>query len=273
MAHIDWLTIVGRRNIDERQWTVTDSYRTAAEALVDQMTSFIEVFGNPQEWEIVRGRAPYSHARRSHDATRTLYVHPLATHFTLEVSGQHCAKIAALMPAVLGAFHADISRLDIAVDMETKVTPVEFDAAIKEGRVKTHSIMRSSTGETVYRGSRSSERFARVYRYNAPHPRAHLLRAEFQLKADYAREAALQYVQGITLDGLAAGLGAHFGFDHPVWNNRAIEPVKLKVATHAQSGDTVAWLTRTVAPLLRRLEREGKLDIDAWLDAYVRNDE
>lgn len=273
MTHIDWLTIVGRRSIDERQWSITDAYRTAAGALADGMTTFKEAFENPLEWEIVRSRAPYSFARRSHDATRTLYVHPLATHFTFEVSGQWCAKIAHLMPAVLGAFHADISRLDIAVDMETKVFPVEFDNAIRAGRVQTHSIMRSSSGETVYRGARSSDRFARVYRYAAPHPRAHLLRAEFQLKADYAKEAALQFVQGVPLDGIAAGLGEHFGFAHPVWLDRAMEPVKLKVPTHAQSGDTVAWLTRTVAPLLRRLEREGKLDIEAWLNEYVRSNE
>lgn len=273
MAHIDWLTIVGHRAVDEKQWTVADAYRTAANALADSMTTFTEAFGNPLEWEIVRGRAPYSFARRSHDATRTLYVHPLATHFTFEVSGQHCAKIAALMPAVLGAFHADISRLDIAVDMETKVWPVEFDNAIRSGRVQTHSIMRSATGETVYRGSRSSDRFARIYRYQAPHPRAHLLRAEFQLKADYAKEAALQYVSGIALDGIAAGLGEHFGFAHPVWTDRATDPVKLKVGSHAQSGNTVAWLTTTIAPLLRRLEREGKLDLEAWLDEYVRSAE
>jgi len=273
MAHIDWLTIVGHRDIDEKQWTVADAYRTAANALVDQMADFIESFGNPLDWEIVRGRAPYSYARRSHDCTRTLYVHPLATHFTFEVSGQHCAKIAHYMPAVLGAFHEDLSRLDIAVDMECAVTPTQFDAAIREGRVQTHSIMRSSTGETVYRGSRSSERFARIYRYNPPHPRAHLLRAEFQLKAGYARDAASHMLDGIPLDGIAAGLGRHFGFEHPCWNERPYEPVKLKVPTHAQSGDTVAWLTRTVAPLLRRLEREHKLDLEKWLDEYVRNEE
>ena len=100
MTHIDWLTIVGRREVEEADWTIAAAYRTAAAALEDRYPSFREAFGSSLDWEIVRPRAPYSYARRSHDCTRTLYVHPLATHFTLEVSGQHCQKIAAQMPAI-----------------------------------------------------------------------------------------------------------------------------------------------------------------------------
>lgn len=269
-AHIDWLTIVGRREVDQKDWSVNAAYTTATEWLVDRAATFIDAVSNPLEWEIVRPRAPYSYARRSHDATRTLYVHPLAAHFTLEVSGQHCGRIPQFMPALCAAYAGHFSRIDLAVDMETDVTPIEFDAMVNAPRIATRSKMVSGTGQTCYIGSRSSDRFARVYRYNPPHPRAHLLRAEFQLKNAYANALADEVAAGVTLDSLAAGLGEHFGFAHPVWEKR--EAVRLApVRSHAQSGSTVHWLTTTVAPLLQRLEREQKLDVRAWMETYVLN--
>lgn len=269
MAHIDWLTIVGRRAVDATQWTVAATYIEAVDWLRDESALFKAAVGNPHEWEIVRPRAPYSYAKRSADASRTLYVHPLSNHFTLEISGTHCQKMAMDMPEFLNAFWPSLSRLDIAVDMETGITPKEFDAAIHAPAIKTRSVMESSTGQTVYVGSRTSERFARIYRYFAPHPRSHLLRAEFQLKGDYAKAAGQAIADGTSIDSLAAGLGDNFGFKHPCWNERSTAPTKLSVPSHAQSGQTVFWLTNTVAPLLKRLEREGRLDVKAWLETYV----
>lgn len=268
-AKVDWLTIVGRRQVMKDEWTVMDTYVSASEWLADRMPTFNDVFGRPVDWQVVKPRAPYSYARRSDDATRTLYVHPLSSHFTLEVSGGYCEKIAPYIPAVCQAFEGCFSRFDLAVDMQTKTTPKEFASAIT-AEVLTRSEMESLTGQTVYIGSRSSDRFTRIYRYNAPHPRAHLLRAEFQLKQAYANACADEIAAGVTLDSLAAGQGVHFGFAHPDWQNRQ-EPAPLKVKAHAQSGNTVYWLTTTVAPLLKRLQREGKLDVSAWFAEYVTN--
>jgi len=267
-AHIDWITIVGHRRVVDQDWTLRAAYQDAIDTLVDCMPTFTSVFGNPVHYQIVKPRAPYSYARRSDDCTRTLYVHPLAAHFTFEVSGSYCTRITEHLPAILTAFAGQFSRLDLAVDMECAVTPLEFEAAITGGHSQTRSQFVSTTGQTVYRGSRTSERFARIYRYNPPHPRAHLLRAEFQLKKGYANELAKQASEGISLDGLAAGLGQVFGFRHPVWS-MADKPVQMGVHSHAHSGATVYWLTATVAPLLRRLQAEGKLDTARWFETYV----
>lgn len=268
MPHIDWMTIVGRREVDQKDWSVPAAYRTAAETLIDSGPTFIEAVGDPLGWQIVRPRAPYSFARRSADATRTLYVHPLASHFTLEISGQHCQRITHHMPALMRDFEEQFSRIDLAVDMETDITPLQFDQAIDAPRIKTRSRMSSSTGQTVYVGSRSSDKFARVYRYYEPHPRAHLLRAEFQLKHQYANGIASEIAAGVTLTSLAAGLGESFGFTHPCWQPDS-QTTPLRVASHAQSGNTVSWLTTTVAPLLKRLQREGRLDVGEWFAQYV----
>jgi len=203
VAHIDWLTIVGHRKPEPNDWTVNSAYLTATEWLEARSATFREAFGSPFEWQIVRPRAPYSFARRSDDNTRTLYVHPLAAHFTLEVSGAHCGSIEALMPQVLADYADCLSRVDLAVDIDTVTTPLSFDAQCSPDRVNTRSKMSSSTGETVYIGSRSSERFVRVYRYKPPHPRIHLLRVEFQLKGDYARALAQNVTAGGTLPCIA----------------------------------------------------------------------
>jgi len=96
-----------------------------------------------------------------------------------------------------------------------------------------------------------------------------LLRAEFQLKGDYARSVGEMVGDGMALNGIAASLGETFGFQHECWIPDST-PTPLKVHTHAQSGNTVYWLTNTIAPLLRRLQREQRLDLEAWLDEYVR---
>jgi DNA relaxase NicK len=268
-AHIDWITLVGRRQFDVDDASVFAAYRTAVEDAMDRQPTFTSIFGFPPEWQIVKPRAPYSFARRSDDNTRTLYVHPLASHYTIEVSGAHCGRLSASeWVQTLAAWQGNISRLDVAVDMACDITPRDFARDAKDSAVKTRSQFVSSTGETVYLGSRSSERYTRIYRYNAPHPRAHLLRAEFQLKHDYANAAALALVDGESLNGIAAELGRVFGFAHPCWPGDP-NPVPLVVHSHAQSGNTVHWLTNTIAPLLRRLERENKLDVGEWYKTYV----
>lgn len=268
-AHIDWVSLVGRRYFDVNDPSVFAAYMSACEDVLDRHPTFMEAFGNPLDWQIVKPRAPYSFARRSDDNTRTLYVHPLAAHYTIEVSGAHCASVTpAQWHSTCEAWAGAFSRLDVAVDMACDVTPTEFEDSCEKSAVKTRSRFQSSTGETVYLGSRSSERYVRIYRYKPPHPRAGLLRAEFQLKHDYANAAAAAIVQGESLNGIAADLGRIFGFAHPCWPGDP-EPVKLAVTSHAQSGNTIHWLTNTVAPVLRRLAREGKLDLSAWLEEYV----
>lgn len=269
-VHIDWLTLVVYRQVREEDG-VFSAYKSTCEALADRLPTFTSIFGDPLTWAIVKPRPPYSFARRSEDATRMLMVHPLSAHSTLEVSGQYCQRIAADLPAVFEAFAGSFSRVDLAVDMTCATRPTEFCSDLGETTVRTRSFMESATGETVYLGSRSSDRFVRVYRYFPPHPRAHLLRAEFQLKHAYANCLARYISDGRSLEELAAGQGDHFGFQHAAWALRA-EPVHLKVASHAQSGATVAWLNRTVAPLLRRLYRESKLDPEAWFAEYVMKD-
>lgn len=271
-VHIDWMSITPHLATVGDDWTLRDTYTRAATALEDHCSTFKEAFGSAVQWEPCAGRRPYAHARRSSDASRTLYVHPELPYFTFEASGVACQRAQEYMPALCAGFAGLFTRIDIAVDIETETRPEEFLEAVHAPLIKTRSVMKSSTGETCYLGSRHSEKFARVYRYFAPHPRAHLLRAEFQLKSSYANALARRIAEGVALESIASGFGLQFGFKHPCWQVET-EPTKLKVATHAQSGNTIAWLTQTVAPLMRRLRDEGRLDIEAWIAEYVMEHE
>lgn len=271
-AHIDWMSVTLPLATAGEDWTIRDTTARAVNELRDRCGSFIEAFGSPLDWQPSHGRAPYSISRRSDDGTRALYLHPELPYFTFEASGQACQKARHYMTALCTAFDGLFTRLDLAVDIETDVTPSAFAEQAKPPLIKTRSVMQSSTGETVYIGSRTSEKFVRIYRYNAPHPRAHLLRAEFQLKKAYANGLARRIVDGVTLESLASGFGQQFHFKHPCWNVSP-EPTRIKVASHAQSGNTIAWLTQTVAPLMRRLQAEGRLDVEAWIAEYVTSND
>jgi len=189
-VHIDWLSIVDWLPLDLMDTNGMRRMYQCAEALADKDPLFIESFGWPMTYGIVKSRPPYALARRSEDSTRTLYVHPMASHFLFEVAGSFCTQHPDIVEAAAKRWAGNLSRIDVAVDFQTQVKPTEFAAAISETTVKTRSEFISSTGETVYRGSRSSDRFMRVYRYNHPHPRSHLLRVEFQLKRLYANALA-----------------------------------------------------------------------------------
>jgi len=267
-VHIDWMSITPPLQEAGEDWTIRDTTARAVNELTDRCGSFIEAFGSPLDYEPSSGRAPYAFSRRAADATRTLYLHPALPYFTFEASGTACQRAQQYMPALCGAYQGLFTRIDLAVDIVTDTTPSEFAAQANPPLIKTRSVMQSSTGETVYIGSRSSEKFVRIYRYNAPHPRAHLLRCEFQLKSKFANALARRVQDGVSLESLAAGFGLQFNFKHPCWGGLDA-PNKIKVGSHAQSGNTIAWLTQTVAPLMRRLQAEGRLDVQAWIAEYV----
>jgi DNA relaxase NicK len=155
--------------------------------------------------------------------------------------------------------------------MLTDCAPDEF-CALRDGkRFKSFGEIKSETGHTVYIGSRSSDRYARVYRYTEPHPRAHLLRSEFVLKGEQAKLAARELL-AVGVDLYAARLGNSFGWKHKVWlpNEWSVEEAKAW-RPDREAGNTVRWLYSQVAPALIKLHREGQLDAQIWFAEAVLN--
>ena len=274
-SHIDWIT-----------FTMTPIYKSAyvdmspdamfQNALVD---AFIFTFGESLTsrafggiWtETSKGRAPYTQGWKLSDGDITLFGSPELNHYYVEISGKGCEKLIALglLDDVLLGCKSRVTRIDLAVDMQTEITPTEFVAGATGKRTKSNGYQISASGETCYVGSQKSERYARVYRYNKPHPRAHLLRAEHVFRREIAREVAHAIASGGLLPAVRK-CGDLWGWSNDCWDIAAGESADLRVAVaQRDSGKTVFWLVSSVAPAFKKLLRNGTIvDGEEFLRRY-----
>lgn len=179
-------------------------------------------------------------------------------HVLFEVSGQGCDQLreAGMLDRVLDLQNTRFTRIDVAFDI-LGVSPDEIIETGYSGAFKAHSRMQSQTGITHYVGSPKSERYARVYRYNDPHPRANLCRIEIVHRKRYARILARAIKEeGLTSAGLSALASYKFKHDKvPVGANDVLATVAII------KGDqkTVHWMIAQVAPAFRRLVLDGTI--------------
>lgn len=233
-----------------------------------------EAFGG--EWEKnERSRAPYTDAWALPDRNVTLFASPNLTHCCVEISGQGCETLISegLLDKVLQSCAERVTRLDIATDIETETLPSEFVRQVSHERMRTSGHVLSDTGETCYVGSQKSERYARVYRYNEPHPRSKLLRVEAVFRKDYAKKVAAEII-GTSLESVTVAAGLAFGWIHPAWQTSGVEGADLSlVRERGNTGTTVFWLVNSVAPAFKRLCADGTIpDPEKFLRDYFKPD-
>lgn len=271
--HIDWLTFTMPMvyGLD-----TPDAYAKAiASGFLDMFGEEIRanVFGG--EWRrLERGRAPYSDAWQLADKGLSLFASPTLSHCCVEISGAGCELLIkeTNMDMVLQHCRERITRIDIASDITCDVHPIDFVGNTTHERMRTSGHYISETGETCYVGSQKSERFARVYRYNSPHPRSELLRVEHVFRRDAAKAVANAYVAS-GVDAVALSAGVAFGWSSPVWDAQGDAPPNISVVTATHKGNnTVFWLVDTVAPCFQRLVRDGVIkDAEGFIRRYFLN--
>lgn len=279
--HIDWLTFTMAPRygtFDNEGMSVGDDYAAAIEAAW-KFTFSPEIlsaaFGG--QWEKQeRSRAPYTDAWTLPEAGVTLFAGISLNHCCVEISGSGCERLiqAGLLETVLAAVVGRVTRIDIASDIETTTTPAEFVAQKSHKRMRSGGSQHSASGDTEYVGSRTSERFARVYRYNPPHPRSHLLRIEHVFHKAYAKKVA-QTILDSSLGSVAFAAGEAFGWNHADWQPANETPVSLSiVSVERNAGKTVFWLVNSVAPAFKRLCGDGTiLDAEEFLKRYFLSPE
>jgi hypothetical protein len=270
LTKVDWLSWSVKFEAGEGRG-VNETARLAIEAL-DALDPELgaRLFGY-SDYTAGKGRAPYSHSFSWHNNGLTLFVHPNLPHALFEMSGKGCDIILQedWFWSILEPIRERLTRLDVACDMMCEVRPLEFTTQRDTGRFKAHSEVVSESGETNYVGSRTSNRYARVYRYNPPHERAHFLRCEYVVKAEDAKATAFAIIND-GLESVALALGEKFGWQHPVWEVSAHTPAELQAyRPDRREGKTLFWLADTVAPLLVRLHREGTLELGQWFRDYI----
>lgn len=276
LVKIDWLSFtvridaIGEGSTDQRG--IRETAHLAALAIED-LGITCERLGMTKNFIPSKGRKPYSHAYSWLDNGVTLFFHPRLDHALVEISGKGCDALLRDYWAldVLRPIAPRLTRIDVACDMLTETRPVDFSSQRIDGRFRSHSETISESGETCYIGSKTSNRYAKVYRYNPPHERSAFLRAEFTLKAEDAKNTATSIIN----DGLmpvATALGSAFGWLHPDWQPSSATAAELRAyRADRKEGKTLYWLNDTIAPLLLRLHREGTLDVTDWFQANVIN--
>lgn len=269
---IDWLSFTIKRTVSEDEGdNERKTLKDVITALDELSPVILEVMDIGNGWGWGSGRKPYRASWQRNDFGMSIYIHPNLPHALIEITGKGCATLAENPLAVdfLRAVAPRLTRLDLACDMMTDVRPLDFVKLRDAGRFKSHSEVVSESGETCYIGSKQSNRYARVYRYNPPHERAHLLRCEYVVKAEDAKATA----EAILRDGhyeVAAALGAQYGWRHEEWS--VLPPTEIELKAYRpdrKEGKTLYWLSDTVAPLLVRLEREGVIDVERWFQENV----
>jgi len=269
-THVDWLSFTLPMVYDTQG---DDSYAAAIRNGFLYLFSedlVTGVFGGA--WAVgERARAPYTDVWLDSENGFSLYASPNLTHATVEISGTGCEKLIAegTLEDVLRGCAERITRVDIACDIETKTMPVDFVAVLAHERMRSNGTINSETGQTCYVGSKQSERFARVYRYYEPHPRAHLLRVEHVFRRDYAKSVARAIVAN-SVSEVGVQAGRAFGWQHADWDVAATGEIDISITSpEKNAGKTISWLVRSVAPAVQRLIADGTIrDPQAFFEAY-----
>lgn len=221
----------------------------------------------PGDWEQARGRAPYKAS--VHQSGVTVFFNESIDHALIEISGAGCSMLGddALMD-IMRSVAGKVTRIDIARDHVGDIDPLKVAADTPVGRFKARSNVLSNTGETVYLGSRKSEQYIRIYRYNEPHPRSGITRVEYVARKKRAK-AIVEQVLATGIDSIYGWVVDTFCLPGSVGTTAQSAEVRLERAGRASS-KTLLWLVASVAPAMRRLVENGEIDLDEFVEKHLR---
>jgi len=273
-THIDWLAFTLYPEYPDDTF---EGYTTAIN------TALVRVFGAENYLLAVGGdwrkreksRAPYMDAWTNGDNDIVVFASSTLRHCSVEVTGTGCERLIALgiLDGLLANVKDAVSRIDIATDIITDVTPQEFVSVTTHERMRTSGHQTSETGETCYVGSQKSDRYARVYRYYYPHPRHELLRVEVVFRRDHAKKVALACLDSGE-NSVARAAGNAFGFSHSVWKPDLAQHADISIVSdNRKGGNTVFWLIKSCAPAFKRLVKSGDIkDPEAFIHQFFMSD-
>lgn len=272
---IDWLSIVhsvysvGEGSEPEAIGEVV--FRTIHRAYTERLAEHLTSDVRPLDY----GRAPYKVGWSNDNGGVKFWASDLMPHFTIEISGRGMADLyeTGNENALLLATADLVSRIDLAVDIEGGWSPAQIIDLRQEGREKTFSEFNSGSGVSFYVGSRKSERYSRVYRYNEPHPRSHLTRVEMVFRRDHAKRVANQILEH-GLEAVCKKALLDFGWPMLVDTGDWMQAVDLStVRPERNMGGTTRWLITQCAPAFKRLVKEGIItDPEQFLLSYFLSD-
>lgn len=181
------------------------------------------------------------------------------SHVLYEFSGHGCQwlrdhdRLEALLKAVQGR----LTRIDVAVDIDGRPAPQSVVRAIENKRYKSSGSYNSATGDTEYIGSRTSDSFLKVYRYNHPHPRHETTRIEFTMRKKWAEALTNNIVY------YGVGYAAQQLIDrYKIKGIGMIEENVTKLTAPSETrkkSSTLMWLIKQCAPAFKKLCEQGEI--------------
>lgn len=177
----------------------------------------------------------------------------------IEFQGRFCAKYPDLVKQLASYFRAVVTRIDIALDVDSSLTPYE---AVRGHSAQTVSYSDSKSGQTIYLGSPKSELMARVYKYNEPHPRAGLLRSEIVYRRQHAKAVCDLILAGHSLENIIMPffLARDMTFFSDLLRVFGASPMKPKIErgqTDKKADKRLRWLAVQVAPAIQKMIDAG----------------
>lgn len=197
----------------------------------------------------------------------------------VEHTGKGCELLAmeGILRSVVTRYADRATRLDLASDIHTQTMPVDFVKQSKPtNRITANGHQSSDSGETVYLGSRKSDRTVKVYRYFPPHPRADWLRIEYTYRKQQAKVIAGKVAQGHKLGDLSVSSGKRYGWKHICYKPQETPDFEIEAwRPERRQGKTVAWVYSQCIPAIKRLIAEGALDEQEIINAIrtTKNDQ
>lgn len=261
-AKVDWISISipSERLITHQLSDLNELYPLVEKGRASKLRRYM--LQTAALWEHGKGRAPFSESIHSPKDGWTYFWSPEKNYSLLEITGRGCDNLIArnsIIP-VLKDWHDRLTRIDIAYDFVTDINPADFVKYRDMSKFTSTSRYNTATGDTEYVGSQKSDRYARVYKYNPPHPRAGILRVEMVCKDERAKSVG----RGIVSDGLSAvvhALGDAFAWQHTLWTDADFaSPSDLSVPKENHQGNTERWLLTQVSSAIRKLHENGNKD-------------
>lgn len=195
------------------------------------------------------------------------------SHVFIELTGIACEALrtAGVFHLLLPIIAKRVSRIDLSGDTETELQPEHVIGSFYRDNDMTYSLINTDDGQTVYIGSRKSEKFLRVYRYREPHPRAALLRVEFELKGDRAKQTADEIMSSGIVHTFQQYANGYKWDTDALFDDNWTEG-KLKARKYDRDkGGALIWILEQVRPALVRAHNEGLINIEEFF-AMLKDD-
>jgi len=221
-------------------------------------------------WETHAGKGVWGQHWQHRETGVSVFLSRDYDSYKVALSGSACDKLNQFgqLNPVISSTRTTCCRVDLAVDFPFHSDNVAGAACVKSGKEtqaketrRAKSQIITPSGSTFYLGSWSSERYCRLYHYNAPHPRSRLVRVEAVYKGQWAKKLLEKFDDRPVADFVKTALEPYKwkGFDTSSLGD-TVPDVRLP-RSDKDGGARMRWLLTVCIPALRKAIEDGDLNI------------